>query len=191
MRSGIPPAAGSPQWTPSTTPKKSAPASRNVEKGAGLDRIHAGEIGQDSKPERNRDPAAANIANTPGVALKQAFLAIDSEFLDRYGRVSATTGSCGLVCYVEDGAVWSAIVGDSRSGSLSCFPPLPLGICLPASLSVTCLPPHPHPLSAPSPSPSPPPSRPCVHSQICYNSGQSLALVLESIICNRLTIMER
>jgi hypothetical protein len=48
-------------------------------------------------------------------ALKKSFLAIDSEFLDTHGKKSPTTGSCGLVCFLEAGAVWSAVVGDSRS----------------------------------------------------------------------------
>jgi hypothetical protein len=51
----------------------------------------------------------------PGAALKRAFVEIDEEFLNQHGRRLPTTGSCGLVCYIERGIVWSAIVGDSRS----------------------------------------------------------------------------
>jgi serine/threonine protein phosphatase PrpC len=50
----------------------------------------------------------------PGAALKRAFVEIDEEFLNQHGRRLPTTGSCGLVCYIERGIVWSAIVGDSR-----------------------------------------------------------------------------
>jgi hypothetical protein len=52
--------------------------------------------------------------NEPGKALKKTFLAIDSEFLDLHGKKNPTTGSCALACYIEAGAVWSAVVGDSR-----------------------------------------------------------------------------
>ncbi len=54
----------------------------------------------------------------PGAALKRAFVEIDEEFLNQHGRRLPTTGSCGLVCYIERGVVWSAIVGDSRFLSL-------------------------------------------------------------------------
>lgn len=52
--------------------------------------------------------------NDARAALKRSFLAIDEQFLDTHGKKSPTTGSCGLVCFLEAGAVWSAVVGDSR-----------------------------------------------------------------------------
>uniref|UniRef100_A0A7S0NBD2 PPM-type phosphatase domain-containing protein n=1 Tax=Cryptomonas curvata TaxID=233186 RepID=A0A7S0NBD2_9CRYP len=73
-----------------------------------------------SSAQKQKKAAAAaggskvGSGDEPGAALKRAFVEIDEEFLNQHGRRLPTTGSCGLVCYIERGVVWSAIVGDSR-----------------------------------------------------------------------------
>jgi hypothetical protein len=71
--------------------------------------------GQKSKKSSKSTIGKGCPGDGAGAALKRAFVAIDKEFLDLHGGRLPTTGSCGLLCYIEHGVLWSAIVGDSRS----------------------------------------------------------------------------
>jgi serine/threonine protein phosphatase PrpC len=64
--------------------------------------------------EGAKDENQARKEEKPRKALKAAFTAIDSAFLDEKGEDFPTSGSCALVCFVEPGAVWAANAGDSR-----------------------------------------------------------------------------
>ena len=70
--------------------------------------------GQKQKKGEKSTAGKGSGGDAAGAALKRAFMTIDKEFLDQHGCRLPTTGSCGLVCYIERGVLWSAIVGDSR-----------------------------------------------------------------------------
>ena len=77
--------------------------------------FEAGSPGQKQKKAGKSAVGKGSGGDAAGAALKRAFIAVDKQFLDQHGRRLPTTGSCGLVCYIEHSVLWSAIVGDSRS----------------------------------------------------------------------------
>ncbi|KAJ1494053.1 phosphatase 2C-like domain-containing protein [Baffinella frigidus] len=47
--------------------------------------------------------------------MKETFQAVDRRFLEGQGTSNPTCGSCALLCLLEGGSLYSAIVGDSRA----------------------------------------------------------------------------
>lgn len=68
----------------------------------------------DGLEKGGNDADKARKEETPRVALKGAFTSIDNFFLDTKGKSHPTSGSCALVCYLEQGALWAGNAGDSR-----------------------------------------------------------------------------
>ncbi|EKX50078.1 hypothetical protein GUITHDRAFT_104473 [Guillardia theta CCMP2712] len=47
--------------------------------------------------------------------LKTLFARLDDTYMSNYGAQNPFCGSCGLLCHVSGGSIWSANVGDSRA----------------------------------------------------------------------------
>lgn len=72
--------------------------------------------GKDEKKSKKPEEATRGSKDDPTrQALKDTFRAIDLQFLEAHGQDHPTCGSCGLMCVLEEGCVWTANAGDSRA----------------------------------------------------------------------------